>query len=147
MRALLVALMMILLPLRGWVGDAMAISMMNMQMGQSAPSHAMSMQNMAHEMAPQSLQQVPQTAAQVSEHDDCAGMTMAAPASTHASSESEASMAGCESCSLCQACGSVAMAADALRSATLSLAQASPVGTLPLFASVHPQRGHKPPIS
>ena len=144
MRVLLVALMMILLPLRGWMGDAMAISMMNMQMGTSAPPHAMSMQNMAHEMAPQSLQQMPQTAAQASEHDDCAGMTMAAPENA---GESAGAMAGCESCAVCQACSAVVMGADAQRSLTLSLAQASPVGALPHFASAHAQRGQKPPIS
>lgn len=131
MRTLLVALMMVLLPLRGWMGDAMAISMMTMPIGAVIGAQA-------HGMA--------QTAVQPSEHEDCAGMQMAA-AAPHESGQNQGAMAGCESCSVCQACSSVAMGVDAIRTASLSLAQASPMGSQPHFASAPLQRGQKTPIS
>ena len=147
MRVLLIALMMVLLLLRGWMGDAMAISMMNLQPGGGAQAHAMSMQNMAHDMAPQSKADLPQDGAQAGVHGDCAGMMMMAVAAPESAGESAGAMAGCESCAVCQACSAVVMGADAQRSLTLALAQASPVGALPHFASAHAQRWQKPPIS
>lgn len=145
MRHLLVALMIVLLPLRGWMGDAMAISMAGMQMGAGAPTHAIATPGMAHGMAPQSMQDAPLAATPASEYEDCADMPMAA--APEPSGESQGTTAGCESCSICQVCGSAATAPDAQRSASLSLPQVSPLGTLPHFASAPHQRGHKPPIS
>ena len=146
MRHLLVALVIVLLPLRGMMGDAMAISMAGMQMGAGTPTHAMATPGMAHGMAPQSMQDAHQAATPASEYEDCADMPMAA-AAPEPSGESQGTMAGCESCSICQVCGSAAMAPDAQRSASLPLPQVSPLGTLPHCASASLQRGHKPPIS
>ena len=147
MRHLLVALMIVLLPLRGWMGDAMAISMMNLQPGGGAQAHAMSMPNPVHDMAPQSKADLPQDGAQAGVHGDCAGMMMMAAAAPESAGDSAGAMTGCESCPVCQACSIVVMGADPLRTATPFIPQASPVGTLPHFASAHPRRGQKPPIS
>lgn len=127
MRHLLVALMIVLLPLRGWMGDAMAISMAGMQLGANEQTHA--------------------AVAQPGEHEDCAGMSMATSASPDTSAETADAMTGCESCPVCQACSIVVMGADPLRTATPFIPQAAPVGALPHFASAHAQRWHKPPIS
>lgn len=127
MRTVLLALMIVLLPLRGWMGDAMAISMMGMQLGASAQSHA--------------------EAAQAGEHADCAGTSMMAAPVQAPSGEAADPMAACESCSLCQACNSVVMGVVALNAAALSITQTSPLGILPHFTSAQLQRGQKPPIS
>ena len=147
MRVLLIALMMVLLPLRGWMGDAMAISMMNMQMGGGAQAHAMSMPGAAHGISLQPQQEMSQAAVQASGHEDCAGMSPTTASAHEPFGEAAGTMAGCESCSLCQVCNTVVLNVEVFSAATLSLPQATPGAALAHFASVHPQRGQKPPIS
>lgn len=149
MRTLLLALMIVLLPLRGWMGDAMAISMAGMQLGGGAMPHAMAMTTLArHSMAPQSGHATPQATHQDSGHKDCAGMPMMmAAALENAPDEAAGAMTGCESCALCQVCSSTLMGVHPLQTAALETPQASPRSAPAQFSSNHPQRGHKPPIS
>jgi hypothetical protein len=130
MRVFLVALMIAMLPLRGWMGDAMAIGMAGQHQEVAAAP-------MEHGMA--------------AAHEDCAGMAPATLTPAPTDESAAGSMAGasddCESCSACQVCNSVALATDSPAALALSAPQASPVSVLAQFASFYPQRGHKPPIS
>jgi hypothetical protein len=130
MRAFLIALMIAILPLRGWMGDAMAI-------GMAGEQHDTAGAPMAHAMA--------------AAHEDCAGMSAAsmAPAVADGSEAANHSSASgdCDSCSVCQVCNTVALAVDPLSAVAPASPHASPAGVLTRFASFYPQRGHKPPIS
>jgi hypothetical protein len=150
MRHLLLALLIALLPLRGWVGDAMATQMAaghiqhsqtqqySQQHGQqhdAAKTIADDQDNMLaaahfdHEEATQALQAA---------EPDCAG---------HNTGESiHAADGHCESCAACQACNAVALSltgpdlSPVFISLALSLPAADP------FASADAALRQKPPI-
>lgn len=142
MRVVLFALMIALLPLRGWMGDAMATEMALAQL-QPTQSTAKIMASHAHGTsagadfyheagAPEAVQEGPVA-------HDCAE-----PASDDAF---HAGNAYCGSCAACQACHTVAlfpMAADLnnlVSERTLPRAASTP------FASAEAALDQKPPIS
>jgi len=118
MRRLFIALMIVLLPVRGWLGDAMAMEM---------TQHALHAGTAATAMAP-----------------DCHGAAAQSPDET---SPPAASHDGCGTCTACQVCHTVALAdvllARPARGAPHVLAPAPATG----FISAEPARGFKPPIS
>lgn len=134
MRIFLIALIIVMLPVRGWMGDTMALSMAGIQRDAAAV-------------------QAPER--QITGADeDCAGMSTASMAAMALTAEAEATAGDalsdsghCESCANCQACSTVGLATDTVTTAAPALGQISPVGALPHFASADPQRGQKPPIS
>lgn len=139
MRAVLFALMIALLPLRGWMGDAMATEMALAQLQSTAKimaSHAHGTSAGAdfyHAAgAPEAVQEGPVA-------HDCAE-----PASDDAF---HAGIAYCGSCAACQACHTLAllpMAADLnnlVSERTLPRAASTP------FASAEAALDQKPPIS
>lgn len=120
-----VVLMIALLPLRGWVGEAMAGQMIAQQLAAVAQATT------------------PADDAATGAHTDCHGQVTAdAPPAAEASSSMD-----CGSCTSCQVCHSVAMAAPALTAA----APLQPHPALPAygrqFASAERSPGFKPPIS
>ncbi|MDW5443498.1 hypothetical protein [Polaromonas sp. SM01] len=139
MRHLLLVLMIVLLPLRGWVGDVMAT-----------------------EMAAPRLVQVQAAMETVADHADTAGASthfyhasapLAAAQATpdcaghDAGDSAPSSDAHCASCALCQACHIVALsppAAQALPVLSPFMPPHSPVAS---FASADTALGQKPPIS
>ena len=142
MRHLLVALMIVLLPLRGWVSDAMATEMApptlahQLVVGHSGGGvrHADAAASPTYAHAASAPAGATVAAA------DCVGHTGSLdPASTDASH--------CQSCVVCQVCYSVALV---LPRFDISIAFTSPV--LPLykatsFTSADRAPGLKPPIS
>ena len=149
MRHLLLAIMIVLLPLRGWMGDAMATDMaINMASGFGSTTKTIAAG--AHETSASgqfgqklSLQAAPATSAQA--HPDCGG---------HASSEAapsaevhDAQDEHCKPCQSCQACHTVALSSS-LQSVKRGFA--APL-TLPTgaaqFTSAYTALGQKPPIS
>lgn len=134
MRHLLLALLIALLPLRGLVGDAMAMQML-------APAgHAM---DGAEAAAPaHGHDDLPTQAAD--DAGPCPGHMAQAPddaAPTHAGT------AECGTCTACQICHTVALAVRDVPEAALAVAPSPPRAGGERFASVTPAPGLKPPIS
>ena len=136
MRALFLALMIALLPLRGWVGDAMALDMVAEAL--HAPTNAI--KSVAANTHP--ADHGDQLDAH---HADCAGHSMTAAAATNDITGNHD--AHCASHADCQLCHSVALAPLPLRLAPTVLPVALPPLALAGFVSAEPNRGFKPPIA
>ncbi len=125
MRHLVVALMIVLLPLRGWAGDAMAT-----QMATHGASPAVSIEAGAtrtHDMGAAS---------------DCAGHQ----ASKQVDSPDTKSANG-ETCQACQACHTLALSSSTATDSVLFEAPSPPLVTAAQFTSADTALGQKPPIS
>lgn len=122
MRILVLVLAIVLLPLRGWMGGAMAMETAPAAVSQAAVAGADAMPP-CHEAADAA------SAAHPAGHD--------APgdASHHAQ------------CSLCQLCHSAAMTGDTPAAPAAAPARAQPQAPAQRFASALPQQADKPPIS
>lgn len=142
MRVLLIVLMMALAPLRGWTGDAMAITMVSQQI--STVSHA----------RPASIQvagaeSTAEDAARES-HTDCLGHgapaeVAVAPHGDDASDDTSALQ--CPTCSFCQACSSPGLAVVATLVEPVRVVHGVPQSAGTLFTSAERAPGFKPPIS
>ncbi|MBA3592221.1 MAG: hypothetical protein H0W47_00270 [Polaromonas sp.] len=122
MRVLLLALMIALLPVRGWVGNAMAVDM----------------------AAQQSLAATPASAEAVS---DTSIMPPDCPMHAQADAEEAAAGAHCSSCNTCQLCLALASFAwDPPASAT-TVPHAGPAASVQHFSSAERISSLKPPIS
>ena len=126
MRHLLLALMIALLPLRGWVGDVMAAQMTSTVLSQSATESHHGMDDATrHVMA---------------EASDCSGHQAGA-------SEDASAQADCSTCTVCQICHSVALT-PLLMSLPSAMLPGGQVQTSHVhFASAERAPGFKPPIS
>ena len=127
MRYLLLALMIALVPLRGWVGDAMAMQMAvapiahTHEAGASAPVHAGS----------------PRTETAVA---DCAGHT-------GSGNPSPSDPSHCQSCVACQVCNTAALAVQTFAIGATVTPLEVPHSAAPRFTSAERALGLKPPIS
>jgi len=134
MRVFSVALMIALLPLRGWVGDVMAMELTTQSLAvhphaEASPHAAMPACHEGH-------------AAQAQHHDHA----MAVDAMPPASPESGQAAADCGSCSVCQICHSVALAAVLPQLPAAVSSAAAPASGHTLYASAERALGYKPPI-
>ena len=139
MRHLLLVLMIALLPLRGWMGDAMATSMAAGQLQQQQVAAKMiaththeagAEGHFGHEAAaPEAVQAA----------HDCAGD--AADESSHAAG------AHCESCAACQACHAVALSHSAPDLNPVFNTPTLPHAAADQFASAEAALRQKPPIT
>ena len=137
MRTLFLALLIALLPIRGWLGDAMAIEMVR----HSLPASA------AVAMAASSGD-----AADAHCHDamDAAdGTDMANHTASHdgGPSDNGPDHQGCDTCTACQVCHTVALGGMPAIDTVHSAPQAPPAAHAARFASAEPAPGLKPPIS
>ena len=121
MRRWLLLLMIALLPLRGWVGEALAGQMIEQQV-HAAASAAQEAMHEQHAAA----------------HDDCAGDESASPTHDHADCST---CAGCQACSAAMLVGLVA--SPRVQRFTLPL----PAAFEPSHREAGPQSPFKPPIS
>ncbi len=135
MRLLFVILLIALVPLRSWAGDAMAI-------------------RMAHGVVDSGHSTVARAASTASMHDDCAGGHHGAPASQATALASAAVTAAadaaqdhCTNCASCQACFTVALMGLPSVVAPLIPHNSPPHTGLKSFTSADVVLGHKPPIS
>lgn len=121
MRYVVFAILIALLPLRSWAGDAMAIQM--------------------------AAQTIPATAASPnSEHADC--MEHAAMADDGATHDKAPTADGhCNTCAACQACSAVALVFPDTAVALAALHHSVPQWTAVRFTSADRALGQKPPIS
>ena len=125
MRYLVVVLMIVLLPLRGWAGDAMAT-----QMATHVTNPAVSVEAgaaLTHDMG---------SAA------DCAGHQ----ANKQADS-SDSKSANAETCQACQACHTLALSGNTAIDSVLFEAPSPPLVTAAQFTSADTALRQKPPIS
>ena len=123
-------LMIALLPLRGWVGSAMA----------HEPGTGVTMAVQAH------VAQAHAADADAAAHEDCMGHEAAAPAAD-AAPESDSAGFACPTCADCQACSAVGLATAAASLIPLSFDRPQPAAPVVGFASADPAPGFKPPIS
>ena len=130
MRIFWLVLLMVLLPLRGWIGDVMATGMAGKQLQRAA--HAAladpQMTDMDHAHHGQTVQASP----------DCAGHEVQAGGHPEGS---------CESCSACQACHSLALLVPATPLIPLPAERMRALNRADRFASADASPGQKPPIS
>jgi hypothetical protein len=138
MRRWFFVLLILLLPLRGWVGDAMAVQMA--LPGQQVPAnvamqHADSDLHAAHSHSHSHSSTIATAAT-----DDCGGHTMA---QVHGD---EMDSAHCGSCTMCQTCHSVAVLQPSDLLVTTQVSPTSPRAGLQVFASAERALLLKPPI-
>ncbi len=143
MRILLLALMIALLPLRGWVGDAMAVEMVASALNDAetaidfAAPHADSTRPEAESDT--------QTAAMT--HADCPGhMAMVTSSDSPADDMQPVHAADCATCAACQICHTVALTPVAWHIGTYALSAIQPQASSHHFASAERAPGFKPPI-
>ena len=148
MRFFLIALMIVLLPLRGWMGDAMATGMAT-DMAASSLHQEMATKIVAthaHESGVESPEKHAhhETDEQHSTQalQDCAGhMSVQADQSTPTND------GHCGSCQVCQVCHSVALSPAAVMVAAAFNAFALPHAATAQFTSAQLALRQKPPIS
>ena len=139
MRTLLLALMIALLPIRGWLGDAMAIEMVR---------HSLPAAEAAVSTATATTEAHCHEAMEAGNSMDMQ-MDMADHAGSHDnhSSNDGAGHQGCGTCTACQVCHTVALGGMPLVDIVHSAPQAPPAAHAARFASAEPAQGLKPPIS
>jgi hypothetical protein len=142
MRAIWIALLIALLPLRGWVGDAMALSMID------AGGHgAAAMMAATDPVAAPASQDHPSH--DHHDHHDHGkhGDRHAAPAQTVAASDSDHSPAGAQAHLLCEVCNGPVLSPPASTVVPAAVEYAPRVERRQRFASLAPRRPTKPPIA
>ena len=149
MRHLVLAFMILLLPLRGWMGDAMATDMA-ITMAAGVVSTTKTIAASSDKTSPSdhfehqtSIQTAPATGLQA--HSDCPG---------HASGETSPSLDAhdaqddhCKPCQSCQACHTVALASSLPDIRGAFAAPLMPRAVAVEFTSALAALGQKPPIS
>ena len=133
MRLFLIALMIALLPLRGWVGDAMAMQMA--LTGHHAPASETSQHADGDSEGTNSYVSTIASAAA----GDCAGHT-----GTQSIGD-EPDAAHCEACTMCQTCHTVAVLQPPSLLAAIQANPTSPPATMHAFASADRALFLKPP--
>ena len=138
MRHLFLILMIALLPLRGWISDAMATAMVTAQVQQQTATKIVATR--AHEVEAQAHQDVEVVnAGTVQTAADCSG---------HAFGEDEhADDTHCNTCSACQACHTVALSPPTVDVTTTVNPRTLPRAVVAQFVSAEHALGQKPPIS
>jgi len=140
MRFLLLALMIALLPLRGWVGDAMAMQMMDSAL--QAPGFATN--SIAHRADVKRHEAGFDAHHAAATHADCPGHASLADAPMD--KQHHADGADCSTCSVCQICHTVALTPVTLHIAATLLPAGQPQASSHHFASAERAPGFKPPI-
>jgi hypothetical protein len=146
MRTLLLALMIALLPIRGWLGDAMAVEMVRHSMPAAAAT-AVSMASAATEAHCHDAMGEMGAMSVMSAMDagDTAAMDMSGHDGNH--DAGGADHQGCGTCTACQVCHTVALGGMPLVDTVHGAPQAQPAARTARFASAEPAQGLKPPIS
>ena len=142
MRHLVLALMILLLPLRGWMGDAMATSMAtDMAITMAAGTHKTSQSNHFEGQTP--AQAAP--AADPQALPDCAGHSASQATPAQASHDAQGEHG--QPCQSCQACHTVALSPSSPDLRGAFTAPPMPRSVAAEFTSAVAALGQKPPIS
>lgn len=135
MRRWLLLVMVLLLPLRAWVGDAMAGQMLQQAMG--APAQAMAQ---PHAPAPSHHGQAARML-----HHDCDEHGAAAAAQPEQEDAAPAMDGDCPTCASCQACSAVALSPAEPVLPAPGFSQPRPHGGARAHASAEQLHAFKPP--
>ena len=155
MRHFMLALLILLLPLRGWTGDAMATGMAAGQLmavhssqPSSAPDAIKKIADHAHDgKASAHIHPEKTLAAAAGVETSVANIQTSHDCGTSAAESSNTAAMDCGSCSSCQACHTVALSSAVMKSlATLNPA-AQPEAVIVPLASADAALSQKPPIS
>jgi hypothetical protein len=150
MRRWLFVLLVVLLPLRGWVGGAMAGEMLARHVA-AAQAASQPASQATHAQAPAAAAHAAHHAAAAVPPHDCAGHGHAhPPAHERTAAKAHAPQLpdpGCVTCASCQACSSVALGVALPALPLVAFGHATPRAVPPLFASAEPRLGDKPPRS
>ncbi len=156
MRVLLLALMIVLLPLRGWMGDAMA---MNTATGariatQSIAENDPATLGTAHFDAQYAGLALAGALAECPDHAARAGAAMGLAQAGAPLFSAHPDCVDCDgdashgnACNACQVCHTVAMSTGASPLSAFHLPALAPATAFPSFTSALPAPGLKPPIS
>jgi hypothetical protein len=138
----LLVVMVLLLPLRGWVGEAMA--------GQMLQQHAAIVSAVAGEAArPGHVHADAPAHAHGDGHaqaHDCDHSQGQAPSASEGGQHANGH-ADCPTCASCQVCSSVALSSVAWLPAPVAYSHPQPQAAQPSFASAEPALAYKPPRS
>jgi hypothetical protein len=137
MRTLLLALMIALLPIRGWLGDAMAVEMVR---------HTLPAASLLAQEASTASAAADAHCHEAMEASD-GGMATMAHHDEGSSSDHGTDHQGCGTCTVCQVCHTVALGGTPLIDIVHGAPQAPPAAHAARFASAEPVLGLKPPIS
>ena len=139
MRQLFLILMIALLPLRGWVSDAMATEMVTAQVQQQQTATKIA-DSYAYEVDAQAHHDVEIVNAET--------VQTAAECTSHAFGEDEhAEDTHCNTCSACQACHTVALSPPTVDVTPTFNPRTLPRAVVAQFVSAEHALGQKPPIS
>ena len=145
MRALFFALMIALLPLRGWVGDAMATEMAMMQISHAQAAERGLSGHTGNRVSAESTPLAHHAMAAVQAAHDCG--ESAVDDRPGAADDAAGQAVDCHSCHSCDVCHTLALSrafeASSPASSALSLFSARTAA----FASAEAALGQKPPIS
>lgn len=140
MRHLILALMIVLLPLRGWMGDVMAmeaVSSAQISIISVAENDRFTLGKSGF-YANSGESGLPVSPLHCPDH---------ASALDGGSTDTDGDHAAHGGCTACQVCHTVAMSADAAPLPTLPLPALTPATSFPGFTSAQPAPGLKPPIA
>ncbi|MFZ3139069.1 hypothetical protein [Polaromonas sp.] len=140
MRHLFFIFMIALLPIGGWVSDAMATGMLATQVQQQQQTATKIVATHTHEMGTQAHQDTETVVADAAQTAaDCPG---------HASgAEPHAADTHCDSCSVCQACHTVALSPTGTDVTAVFNLSMLPWAAVAQFTSAETALGEKTPIS
>jgi hypothetical protein len=137
MRHLVLALMIVLLPLRGWAGDAMVTQMASAAIATETEASS------AHELVvTASFDHKNQTFAAAQAKPDCHDQV-----ASHQESDQTTSDDHCGTCQACQACHTVALSPSSLEASTSFTSPTLRPTRAAAFTSAAAALGQKPPIS
>ncbi|MES2249380.1 MAG: hypothetical protein V4645_19055 [Pseudomonadota bacterium] len=136
MRTLLLALMIALLPIRGWLGDAMALEMVRHSLP-AAEAVVAAANGIAESHCHEATMEA-DTGHDMAAMHDSSGDSQQSHGTDHAN---------CGTCVACQVCHTVALGGMPLVDTPHAAPQAPPAAHAARFASAEPVLGFKPPIS
>lgn len=140
MRCFLLALLIALMPLRGWAGDAMATQMAAVAVVQQGPVAHAGGADADASGAPVHEHAVSETASAKTAAPDCAEHTSLQTASSSDNSH-------CQTCVVCQTCHSVALLLPTFAGDMTPVPTVVPQSAAPSFTSAERALRLKPPIS
>jgi hypothetical protein len=144
MRRWLLIVMVLLLPLRGWVGEAMAGQMLQ-QHAAIVSAAAGESASHVHAHARAEAPAHPRGDGRAQAHD-CDHAQGHAPAASDGAQHANGH-ADCTTCASCQVCSSVALSSVAWLPAPVAYSHPQPKAAQPSYASAEPALAYKPPRS
>ncbi len=147
MRRWLLVLLVALLPLRLWAGDAMATGMVTGAMEPVTEDRLVVPDSVANYQYFTGADTEFHSEYSAPQHDDCISVASAVTTECgDCQTVAPADHANCQNCTNCQTCNTVALAVTLLQQPPSAIATTAPTGRPLAFVNAVPDRGLKPPI-